>query len=224
MSDPRDARAGPGVRGGDPPFPDAAGVASRRLDPSGWDERWVTRDTPWDLAAAAPPLVRAVRDGLVAPPARTLVVGCGAGHDARAFAAAGFDVVGVDFSEAAVARARELAAAEASRARFEVADVFALPPALVGMDLVVEHTLFCAVDPGDRDRYVDGVADALRPGGRLLALLWLIRTEKGPPFGSTEDEVRHRFGRRFRLLHAERPADSHPSRKHELLALFERLD
>lgn len=206
----------------DRPFPDASGLASRRIDAIGWDERWTTKDTPWDLGAASPPLVRAVRDGLVRPPARTLVLGCGAGHDARTFAAAGFDVTGIDFSPTAVGRATELARAERSAARFVVADLFDLPSALCGADLAVEHTLFCAVDPSDRDRYVQAVADALRPGGRLLALFWLIRTEQGPPFGATEEEVRHRFGRRFRIVHAERPADSVASRPHEFLCLLER--
>lgn len=202
---------------------DQVGVPTRRLDAGGWDERWATRDTPWDLAAAAPPFLRAIRDGLVRPPARTLVVGCGAGHDARAFAAAGFDTTGLDFSPSAIARATEIAAGERSSARFEVADVLALPERLRGADLVVEHTLFCAIDPANRDRYVDAVADALRPGGRLLALFWLIRAETGPPFGASEPEVRTRFARRFRFVHDERPADSAPSRPHELLALLERL-
>ena len=78
------------------------------------------------------------------------------------------------------------------------------------------------MDPRDRDRWVDAVAGALRPGGRLLALFWLLRTESGPPFGATEEEVRARLGRRFRFLHAERPADSAPSRPDEFLSLLER--
>jgi SAM-dependent methyltransferase len=107
--------------------------------------------------------------------------------------------------------------------KFEAADVLALPPHLRGADLVVEHTLFCAIDPSLRDRYVDAVADVLRPGGRLLALFWLIRTESGPPFGANEAEIRHRFARRFRFAHAERPADSSPLRPHEMLCVLERL-
>lgn len=204
------------------PCCEAAGTPSRRLDVAAWDERWVTNDTPWDLAGPSPPIVRALREGLVAPPGRALVLGCGAGHDARAVAAAGFRTVGVDFSPTAVRRARELAAVEGSAATFEEADALALPDSLRGADLVVEHTLFCAIDPSLRDRYVDAVADALRPGGRFLALFWLIRAETGPPFGASEPEVLDRFARRFRFLHTERPADSAPSRPHELLCVLRR--
>ncbi|MCE9636814.1 MAG: methyltransferase domain-containing protein [Planctomycetes bacterium] len=205
------------------PFDDSAGVPNRGLGAHEWDARWTAKDTPWDMAAPTPPLARALRDGLVKPPGRAIVLGCGAGHDARAVAAAGFDTTGVDFSPAAVALAREIAAREQSSARFEQADVFALPGHLHGADLVVEHTLFCAVDPSLRDRYVDAIAYVLRPGGRLLALFWLIRTETGPPFGSNEPEIRHRFARRFRFAHAERPTDSAPARPHEMLCVLERL-
>lgn len=205
------------------PFCDAAGVPNRRLDATGWDERWTSKDTPWDLGRATPPIARALRDGLVRPPGRALVIGCGAGHDARAAAAAGFDATGIDLSPTAVAHAQAFAAHEKSSARFEVADLFAIPAHLRGADLVIEHTAFCAIDPTTRDRYVDAVADALRPGGSLLALFWLIRTEKGPPFGATEPEIRHRFARRFEFVHAERPADSDVSRPHEFLSVLRRV-
>ena len=123
----------------------------------------------------------------------------------------------------AVAHAQAFAAHEKSTARFEVADLFAIPAHLRGADLVIEHTAFCAIDPTTRDRYVDAVADALRPGGSLLALFWLIRTEKGPPFGATEPEIRHRFARRFEFVHAERPTDSDVSRPHEFLSVLRRV-
>ncbi len=209
-------------------FPNVAGVPSRRLDAAGWDERWVTADTPWDLGTAAPPIARALGTGFVAPDpnrrCRALVIGCGAGHDARAAADAGFETTGIDLSATAVARAKLIAEQAASSARFVVADFFALPAELRGNDLVVEHTLFCAIDPADRDRYVDAAADALAPGGRMLALFWLIRPETGPPFGTTEAELRHRFGRRFRFVHTECPPDSHPrGAGKELLAVLAKV-
>lgn len=209
----------------EPPFPDAAGKPTRELTPAGWDARWRTGDTPWDLGRASPPLVRALGPGGWFPPPvpgetrRALVPGCGAGHDARAVAAAGWDTVAIDVSPLAVGTA---ARQPAPRCEFRVADLFALPGDLRDLDLVVEHTCFCAIDPSDRDRYVDAVADALRPGGLLLALFWLITTEKGPPFGATREEIGHRFSRRFTFEREETPADSEPSRPRERLCLLRR--
>lgn len=194
------------------PFPDVAGRVGESLDASSWDERWRRAETPWDMNAPAPPLVAAVTRGDLAPPARVLVPGCGAGHDARFLASRGFRVTGVDLAPLALAKAREFAAKDGVAAEFVEADLFALPPALRGFDAVWECTCFCAIDPSRRDDYVDAVADALRPGGRLLGLFFAIAPEKGPPFGTTDAEVRHRFARRF-TVDVLRPAtDSHPAR------------
>jgi SAM-dependent methyltransferase len=194
------------------PFPDVSGRATGPLDASAWEARWKNADTPWDMSAPAPPLVAAVLRGGLAPPARVLVPGCGAGHDARFLAARGFDVVGVDVSETALARARALAAADGVRAEFVLADLFAPPRSLGAFDAAWEHTCFCAVDPSRRDEYVDAVADLLRPGGRLLGLFFLIRPETGPPFGATIEEIRVRFARRFTIDALRQADDSHPAR------------
>ncbi len=194
------------------PFVDVSGKPQGPLDASAWDERWKKSDTPWDMNAPAPPLVAAVTRGDLAPPARVLVPGCGAGHDARFLASRGFDVVGVDVSEAAIAKARGLAAKDGVRVEFVLADLFAPPASLGRFDDVWEHTCFCAIDPMRRDEYVDAVADLLRPGGRLVGLFFMIRPETGPPFGATIEEIRHRFARRF-AIDVLRPAtDSHAAR------------
>ena len=196
----------------EPPFPDVAGRVGEKLDAAAWDDRWRRADTPWDMSEPAPPLVAAVARGDLAPPARVLVPGCGAGHDVRFLASRGFLVTGIDISPLALTKARELAASDGVAAEFVEADLFALPPALRGYDAVWEHTCFCAIDPSLRDAYVDAVADALRPGGRLVGLFFAITPEKGPPFGATDAEIRHRFARRF-AVDVLRPAtDSHPAR------------
>ena len=197
----------------DRPFPDVSGRVSEKLDAGAWDERWRRADTPWDMAAPAPPLVAAVTRGDLAPPARVLVPGCGAGHDVRFLASRGFRATGVDVSPLALAKARELAGSDGVTAEFVEADLFALPPALRGFDLVWEHTCFCAIDPSRRDDYVDAVADALRPDGRLAGLFFEIAPDKGPPFGATAEEIRHRFARRFSVDVLRLATDSHPARQ-----------
>jgi len=202
-----------GADDGAPPFRDVAGRPKSPLGADHWDGRWAEGNTPWDMGHAAGPFESALTEGLIAPPGRALVPGCGAGHDARLLARAGFEVNGIDVSPRAVAHARILARAEGVAATFEVADLFALPEHLSGMDLVLEYTCFCAIDPTRRDDYVRSVAGALRPGGRLLGLFFLIEPEEGPPFGATEEEIRHRFGAHFEIDVARMPTDSHPARQ-----------
>ena len=205
------------------PFRDVAGRAAGPLDRGAWDDRWARGDTPWDMAQPAPPLVRAVERGIVPRGARVLVPGCGAGHDARFLAASGCDVTAVDISATALAKARALAEGEGARVAFVEADLFALPQELGTFDVVWEHTCFCAIDPSRRDDYVRAVAGALRPGGRLVGLFFDIRPETGPPFGTSAEEIRHRFAPHFDPVSVEPAADSHPSRLgRELFAVMER--
>lgn len=205
------------------PFRHVAGRAKGPLDAASWDARWQAGDTPWDMQRVAPPLAGALARGLVTAPGRLLAVGCGAGHDARHFAENGFDVTAIDISPAAVERAAALAAETGVLMDVRVADLFALDHGLGRFDVALEHTCFCAIDPAQRDDYVDAVADALVPGGHLLGLFFVFEPETGPPFGASEDELRHRFGRRFDVLHMARPDDSHPARADkDMLVLLRR--
>jgi len=55
------------------------------------------------------------------------VIGCGRGHDARYLARRGYDVVGFDFSPAALRDARALARRDDVKVDFEQRDIFSLP-------------------------------------------------------------------------------------------------
>ena len=180
------------------------------LDRRYWEERYQTGDMPWEKGEPSPGLV----DFLATHPGlergRVCVPGCGTGHDVRAFARAGFEAVGYDIAPAAAQRGRERAAAAGLSCRFEVAD-FLTDPAPVLFDWVFEHTLFCAIDPRDRDDYVKAVLRWLKPGGNYLAVNYLIPDTDGPPFGTTRDELMRRFSPRFELL-ADWVPRSYPNR------------
>lgn len=97
---------------------------------------------------------------------RLLDVGCGPGRHALAFAARGIDVVGIDISDAFIA----LAAAEAPpNAQFARADARHLTydsefDAVISL---CQGAFGLPAAPGDDDAVLDGMARALRPGGRL---------------------------------------------------------
>jgi len=102
-----------------------------------------------------------------------LDIGCGTGLTTReaARAAAPGAVLGVDVSERMVERARELAAAERlDNVRYELGDaeVHRFEPG--GFDVAISRfgTMFFA-DPAAA---FANIAAALRPGGRLVLLIW----------------------------------------------------
>ena len=175
-----------------------------------WEQRYQSGDMPWEKGAPSPGLV----DFLAAHPelsrGTVCVPGCGTGHDARAWAAAGWAVTGLDLAPSAVRLSRERTAAANLDAKFAQLDFLAgVPPA--SFDWIFEHTLFCAINPADRDRYVAAVERWLRPGGQYLTVSYLIPDTEGPPFGTTRDEQLARFSPRFDLL-AEWVPRSYPNR------------
>ena len=175
-----------------------------------WEGRYQAKDTPWDKGEASPGLV----DFLAAHPelkrGTVCVPGCGMGHDARAWARDGFDAVGYDIAPSAIQLAKECTAAAGLKARFALDDFLKDEPPFL-FDWVFEHTLFCAIDPLDRDNYVKAVLRWLRPDGNYLAVNYLIPDEDGPPFGTTRGELLKRFSPYFDLL-SEWVPRSYPNR------------
>lgn len=104
----------------------------------------------------------------VKPGEDVLDVGCGTGESTREAARAGATALGVDVSEQAIAKARELGGAS-----FEVADVqtHKFPPA--AFDVVLSR--FGAMFFTDPPAAFADLARALRPGGRLVLLVWQKR-------------------------------------------------
>ena len=125
--------------------------------------------------------------------------GCGTGHDAREWAKAGFNAFGFDIAPSATQLSNEKTKAAGLEVKFQLADFLRDEPAQL-FDWLFEHTLFCAIDPKERDDYVRAVLRWLKPNGQFLAVHYLIPDEDGPPFGTTREEVARRFSPHFELL------------------------
>ena len=164
-----------------------------------WEARYQSADMPWEKGAPSPGLV----DFLVANPelkrGTVCVPGCGTGHDAREFAKAGFDTFGFDLAPSAIASAMEKTSAVGHKVKYQLADFLRDEPPLK-FDWLFEHTLFCAIQPGERQEYVRAASRWLKPGGNYLAVNYLIPDLDGPPFGTTREEQLVRFSPHFQLL------------------------
>ena len=167
-----------------------------------WDQRYRQGTDGWELGKPAPPLEQFLRTHPLAPqpPGQVLVPGCGRGHEAALLEALGFSAIGLDFSAEALGEARGLHGPERAGLRWLQADLFdqqaleaagLAPGSLSG---IVEHTCFCAIDPGRRDAYLATVRRLLAPGGWLLGLFWCHRRPGGPPWGSDPEVVEAQLG------------------------------
>jgi SAM-dependent methyltransferase len=191
-----------------------------------WDAAYQKNELPWDKGAASPPLLEFLEtDGITG---RVLVPGCGLGHDVRGLAARGAEVVGLDISPTAVARAQEMK--KTAEERFVCANLFDLPPELRGsFDWVVEHTCLSGLPPAMRADYIAALHLALKSGGTYLAVFFVnpwdeAETPTPPPYGISVDEVDAMIAGRFEVEREWRPTRHFPGREgRELMRLMRRI-
>lgn len=151
---------------------------------------------PWDIGGPQPALTAVLSE--FPPPDPILDVGCGSGDLAIALARDGHEVLGIDFAEGAVARARSklarLPPPVARRVEFRVAD--ALRPSRLDrrFGAVVDSGFLHLFEPEERDRFARELASVLRPGGRYYLLEFAVTFPiPNSPAEVTEAELRARF-------------------------------
>lgn len=134
------------------------------MDAADWDARYAASELVWGTDPNR--FVAAELEGL--PPGRALDVACGEGRNALWLATRGWHAVGVDFSAAAVERARRLAgeAGVAGAVEFVVGDVVAGPLPEGPFDAVVVAYLQLPAD--GRRAAVRAAASRLGAGGTLV--------------------------------------------------------
>jgi methyl halide transferase len=191
-----------------------------------WEGRYQEGRTGWDLGGPTPIFQRLLEEPDAPPPGKILVVGCGKGHDVLSFARHGFDALGVDFAPSAVRIGTEAAGAAglSERARFEQADIFDLPARYpAAFDYILERACYCAIDPADRQRYVQTAAALLKPGGRIIGQFFLgPQNRPGPPFATTLEEIKSFFGAEFEVERLDEPQTDGPLPGADALVILRR--
>jgi methyl halide transferase len=150
-------------------------------DPSFWDKRYLENSANWDLKTPTPVFTSLIDKKFILP-ASLLVPGCGKGYDAVYAAEKGFSVTAVDFSKQALQFAENMAQEKKLNIEFVNEDIFNLPISSK-YDYIFEYTTYCAINPARRREYGEKMASYLKPGGKLIALLFPIDGRAGgPPF------------------------------------------
>ncbi|MFO1457914.1 MAG: haloacid dehalogenase-like hydrolase [Verrucomicrobiota bacterium] len=194
-----------------------------RERPVDWEALYQEGDTRWDRGMPAPGLVDFLADWPTEFPRgrRVAVPGCGRGHDARAWASAGFHVEAEDLSPSAVREARARTPAGMT-VEFLEGDFLAEGPGKP-VDWLFEHTLFCAIPPSRRAEYVRAVERRVRPGGHYLAINYLQPADAfGPPFGVTISELRRWWEPGFELVRHWVPRSFESRRGRERMFVWRR--
>ncbi len=192
--------------------------------PDFWTRKYEESESPgFDLGMPHPAL-EDIEKTLKLPKSKIAVLGCGSGHDAAFWANQGHIVHAFDFSENAIALAKEKYP-ETEHLQFHQTDVFQLGQEHhEAYDIVFDHTLYCAVPPVQRAELVKQWLKLLRPSGKLIGIFFQMRKMGGPPYGGSQWELQQRTKKKFRTLYWQYYRNSPGWRKGlEFIAVLEKM-
>lgn len=187
-----------------------------------WQRHYDEGDLGWDLGQVAPPFIKLFESKTILP-GKTLIPGCGRGHEVIYLAENGFEVTAVDYSPGAVNHLKSTVQERNLKCEVLHMDFFGIDSAHNGIyDLLIEQTFFCAISPEQRSFYVSTVARALKKGGMLAGLFYHTGEEEGgPPFNTTREDIKKYFSDSFEIRQLSKAEDSAEQRKNkEWLAIL----
>ena len=178
-----------------------------------WQRHYDENDLGWDLGQVAPPFVSLLESNIISP-CKTLVPGCGRGHEVIFLAKNGFDVTALDYSIGAVNYLNSAILERKLNSKVLNLDFFQLDSTHDDLyDLLIEQTFFCAISPSQRLLYVETVARILKKGGMIAGLFYYTGQDGGPPFNTTRDDIVKYFSGSFEIRELIRAKNSAEKRR-----------
>ncbi len=160
----------------------------------------------WDSGITPPEVTQAFDKGDI-PPGAVLDLGCGTGTNVIYMAQRGRQAIGIDFVPEAISQARQKVdkGGLAHLVTLYTGDVthlerFDLPAIGFALDMGCFH----GIDGEGRQRYLQGLAKAMSPGGWFMLYTLDPRQEMGVGFGLSPQQVRADCGPYFEILREER--------------------
>ncbi len=168
------------------------------LDKNYWNNRYSSNETGWDIGAVSTPLKEYINQ-LADKNSSILIPGCGNGYEAEYLLQKGFtNITLIDIAPAAADSLKlKLKEYVGKQLHIICGDFFELKETF---DLIIEQTFFCALQHVLRNDYVNKMADLLKPGGKLVGVLFNRSFDGGPPFGGSKEEYQALFAQKFNRI------------------------
>lgn len=190
------------------------------LDESFWTENYLAGTTGWDIGYVSTPIKEYV-DQLTDKNSDILIPGGGNSYEAEYLHKQGFkNVFVVDFSPIPL---QNLAKRVPTFPKENLLNQNFFD--LKGQyDLIIEQTFLSALNPKLRDDYVVKMHDLLKPGGKLVGLLFNIPlNDDRPPFGGSKEVYEVLYKKKFKIEVMETAHNSIPPRAgNELFIMMKR--
>lgn len=171
---------------------------SQKLDINYWNQRYLDNEFGWDIGEISTPL-KNYFDQLTDKNCCILIPGAGNAYEAEYLVNKGFTNVFVcDFAETPLLNLKKRCPA-INLSHLLQEDYFKLS-FKNKFDLIVEQTFFCALLPELRQNYFLKTKELLKPGGKLVGLLFNdpLNSDK-PPYGGSSEEYPVYFKNDFKV-------------------------
>jgi SAM-dependent methyltransferase len=162
-----------------------------------WDNRYQHQQTGWDIGYVSTPIKEYI-DQLTNKDLAILIPGCGNSYEAGYLLQQGFtNITLIDIAPLLTSQLKEKFSSYLhQQLNIITGDFFEHAGQY---DLIIEQTFFCALSPTLRTAYVDKMYQLLKPGGKLVGVLFNRDFEGGPPFSGSIPEYQSLFESAFNL-------------------------
>ena len=180
------------------------------LDENYWSERYRNASTGWDIGFPSPPIVQYL-DQIENKEVEILIPGAGNSYEAAYAFNKGFSKINVlDLSREPLNNFKKVNP-DFPDPQLHHEDFFLH---MHQYDLILEQTFFCAINPSLREKYVAKMHELLKPGGKLVGVLFNRHFDfQGPPFGGDKEEYQTLFSKKFKVECLETCYNSIPQRQ-----------
>ena len=161
-----------------------------------WAQRYAEGQTGWDAGRITTPIKDYI-DQLEIKDLSILIPGAGNSYEAEYLHKQGFtQVTVVDIAKHPLQNLQQRVP-DFPEQQLRNEDFFEHQGAY---DLILEQTFWSTFHPSMRDRYVAQMARLLKPGGKLVGVLFEDKLfDDHPPFGGSREEYRPHFERHFEV-------------------------
>jgi SAM-dependent methyltransferase len=171
----------------------------KNLSSEYWSNRYKSDEIGWDLGVISQPIKEYI-DKLTDKNSSILIPGCGSGYEGKYLFNQGFkNLVLLDFAKEPLEKFK-IENPDFPEKQLINEDFFTYEGKY---DLIIEQTLFCAIDPSLRLNYAEKISQLLKPEGKLIGLLFNREFESGPPFGGNKEEYLIYFSNLFTRIKME---------------------
>jgi thiopurine S-methyltransferase len=190
-----------------------------KLDSNYWNDRYFSGNTGWDIQSVSRP-IKEYLEQVKNKDISILIPGCGNAHEAAYANSIGFEDVHIlDFAELAIQNFISKHP-QFKKDNIHIEDIFLHANKY---DLIIEQTLFCAIDPSLRTNYAQKMHGLLNEGAKLVGLLFDRDFQGGPPFGGNKEEYLTYFSPLFNIKTFEKCYNSvEPRLGSELFIILEK--